>query len=133
MPGTGDHDGAKRPITMRGMRTYTLPRARPNSRIKDLPDLALLATVGPRNSLRLRGAIEQTFAFRATHAAPSALPDPSAAWEEPYARMADEDGLPWRTLAEVFAVAKAFLDPILAPATSDAEAQWSPAAWRWRS
>jgi hypothetical protein len=113
------------------LHAYTLPRTRPNSRIKDLPDLALLATVGPRNSRRMRAAIEQTFAFRATHAAPFVLPDPLAAWEKPYARMADEDGLAWRTLADVSAVAKAFLDPILAPATSDAEAQWSPATWRW--
>jgi Nucleotidyl transferase AbiEii toxin, Type IV TA system len=114
------------------LHAYTLPRTRPNSRIKDLPDLALLATVGPRNSRRLRAAIEQTFAFRATHPSPSALPDPPAAWETPYARLADEDGLRWRTLVEVSAFAKAFLDPILAPGTSDAEAEWSPGTWSWR-
>jgi hypothetical protein len=29
------------------LHAYTLPRARPNTRVKDLPDLALLATTGP--------------------------------------------------------------------------------------
>ena len=56
------------------LHAYTMPRARPNSRVKDLPDLALLATAQALKAQRLRAAIEQTFTFRKTHAIPTLLP-----------------------------------------------------------
>jgi len=40
------------------LHAYTLPRARPNSRLKDLPDLALLAGVKPLDSKRVRAALD---------------------------------------------------------------------------
>jgi hypothetical protein len=49
----------------------TMPRTRPNSRVKGLPDIALLATAQPMGAKRLRAALEQTFAFRMTHALPA--------------------------------------------------------------
>jgi hypothetical protein len=107
---------------------YTLPRARPNSRVKDLPDIALLATTKPLDAARLRGALEQTFTFRGTHALPLVLPEPLDAWRVPYEAIAREDGLPWPTLAEVTSTARAFLDPVLAGGLT---ATWSPGAWRW--
>jgi hypothetical protein len=58
------------------LHAYTMPRARPNSRVKDLPDIALLATIQPLEARRLRMALERTFEFRATHPVPSSLPDP---------------------------------------------------------
>lgn len=36
------------------LHAYTMPRARPNTRVKDLPDIALLASVGPLDAERLR-------------------------------------------------------------------------------
>lgn len=45
------------------LHAYTVPRTRPNSRVKDLPDLALLATAGPLSSSRLRAAISAARAF----------------------------------------------------------------------
>jgi len=62
-----------------------MPRPRPNSRVKDLPDLALLATAQPLDAKRLREALEQTFAFRKTHALPTAVPALLPAWTTPYA------------------------------------------------
>jgi len=62
------------------LHAFTMPRARPNSRVKDLPDLALLASAGPLEAERLRAALEQTFTFRKTHALPAALPAPAPAW-----------------------------------------------------
>jgi hypothetical protein len=47
---------------------YTLPRKRPNSRVKDLPDIALLAGVREIDGEQLRRALEQTFGSRKTHA-----------------------------------------------------------------
>jgi hypothetical protein len=56
-----------------------MPRPRPNSRVKDLPDLALLATAQPIGAKRLRAALDQTFTFRKTHALPAKVPEPLAA------------------------------------------------------
>jgi hypothetical protein len=53
------------------LHAYTMPRTRPNTRVKDLPDMALLATAEPLEAARLRAALERTFAFRATHPLPS--------------------------------------------------------------
>jgi hypothetical protein len=60
------------------LHAYTMPRSRPNSRVKDLPDLALLATTKSLDARRLRAALGQTFSFRKTHPLPDKLPDPPA-------------------------------------------------------
>ena len=65
-----------------------MPRPRPNSRVKDLPDLALQATAQPLDAKRLREALDQTFTFRKTHPLPATVPEPTAAWTTPYAAMA---------------------------------------------
>ncbi len=111
------------------LHAYTLPRApeRPNSRVKDLPDIALLATSGPFDAVDLRVAITTTFEFRASHPVPGHLPDPPRNWGDRYRRMADE-GLRWKELSEVFAAARAFLDPAL----SGSNGTWDPEAWAWR-
>lgn len=111
------------------LHAYTMPRSRPNSRVKDLPDIALLATTQAIGARRLHSALEQTFSFRGTHPLPASFPEPSSAWALPYAAMARDDGFAWRTLDEVTTAAKAFLDPVLA---GEVDATWSPGAWRWR-
>lgn len=110
------------------LHAYTMPRARPNSRVKDLPDIALLATAQRIDGERLRRALEQTFDFRKTHALPAVLPHPPPTWETPYATIAREDRLAWTTLVEVAKAAKAFLDPVLA---GGVDAAWSPERWTW--
>ncbi len=111
------------------LHAYTMPRTRPNSRVKDLPDIALLATARAIDATRLRDALEQTFTFRKTHSLPAMFPEPLPAWNVPYAAMAREDQLAWTTLADVVRVAKAFLDPVL---VGDLDAVWDPEAWVWR-
>lgn len=111
------------------LHAYTLPRSRPNTRVKDLPDLALLASVRELDAKRLRAAFEQTFAFRKTHALPSALPMPLESWVGPYAALAREDQLAWVTLDDVTAATKAFLNPVLSGGLGGT---WYPAEWRWR-
>jgi hypothetical protein len=106
-----------------------MPRARPNSRVKDLPDLALLASAKPLDAGRLRAALEQTFAFRKTHALPPTLPAPPPTWETPYAAMARADQLPWATLAEVTTAASAFLNPALVGGSSGT---WDRDNWTWK-
>jgi len=110
------------------LHAYTMPRARPNSRVKDLPDLALIATAGSIDAGRLRTAIDQTFGFRATHVVPGSLPPPPDTWEKPYATIAKEDQLRWQTLDDAFEAARAFIDPVLA---GRSDSRWNPHAWSW--
>jgi len=112
------------------LHAYTMPRKRPNSRVKDLPDLALLATAQQLHADRLRAALGQTFTFRKTHPLPAFVPAPLETWRAPYEAMAREDQLPWTTLEDVTKAAQAFLDPLLASAL---EGTWEPAAWAWRT
>jgi len=110
------------------LHAYTIPRPRMNSRVKDLPDLALLASAGQLEAERVRRAIQQTFDHRKTHAAPASLPAPPPAWSEPYKTLAEEDSLPWKNLDDVTSAAKAFLDPLLA---TSSPSTWSPSTWTW--
>jgi hypothetical protein len=107
---------------------YTMPRQRLNSRVKDLPDMALLATIRAIDAAQLRAAVAKTYSFRGTHTAPIALPPPPDAWEAPYREMARENRLAWTSLDEVASATRAFLDPVLGDA---ADATWDPASWRW--
>jgi len=110
------------------LHAYTMPRARPNTRVKDLPDIALIATAGPLESGRLRAAIEQTFDFRGTHDVPASLPAPPDTWRGPYTTLAKEDRLRWATLDQAFQAARAFLDPVLAGLVGG---RWEPVDWSW--
>lgn len=87
------------------LHAYTMPRAdsRPNSRVKDLPDTALLATMRPLRSDSIHTALSQ----------------------------GKENGLPWPTLTTVTDAAQRFLDPVLASDEpriwSPQDWTWSPA------
>ena len=109
------------------LHAYTMPRARTNTRVKDLPDIALLAGIRPLKAERLRGAFEQTFAHRATHALPQTLPDPPISWTAPYQQMARENERAWPTLEPLTAAVARFLNPVLADGTG----VWHPSEWNW--
>lgn len=111
------------------LHAYTLPRTSPNSRVRDLPDMALLATVSdPLRCRRITEAIQQTFRARGTHDAPEILPLPPAAWRTSYAALASEQRLRWRTLEDLLAAVQAFLDPVL---RGDDCGTWSRERWSW--
>lgn len=109
------------------LHAYTLPRRRPNSRVKDLPDIALLATTRDIDGNALRLAIDQTFLHRATHPVPELFPDPPSTWSPVYERIAETDRLPWRTLAAVTEAVRSFLDPTL----TGEPTRWSSKDWKW--
>lgn len=67
---------------------YTLPRRNPNSRVKDLIDLAILVRAGELNSARTGAAINITFRRRATHTVPRLLDLPPESWRKPFAEIA---------------------------------------------
>jgi hypothetical protein len=111
------------------LHAFTLPRPRPNSRVKDLPDIALLAETRGSAAAELRAALELTFTHRGTHPLPSKVPDPPAFWAAPYAALARDNGLPWATIDPLMGAVRAFLDPVLAGEPG----RWTPQAWAWRA
>lgn len=109
------------------LHAYTMPRTRTNTRVKDLPDIALLAGIQSLQAKRLRKALEQTFEHRATHPLPHAMPEPPTNWSTSYQAMARENELAWPTLEQLTVVVSTFLNPVLAGGTG----VWHPARWAW--
>lgn len=112
------------------LHAYTRPPLRPgreNSRVRDLPDLALLAGTQTFDARSLRAAIDTTFTFRATHPVPESVPAAPISWRAPYAALAEEQGLPWKSVEEAHAAVVAFLDPALA----GEDGTWDPQARGW--
>jgi len=72
--GIETNEGAMIPCEQAGCRekihSYTLPRVTPNSRVKDLLDLALLIGAGDLDEAELRNALQLTFDRRNTHELP---------------------------------------------------------------
>jgi len=110
------------------LHAYTIPRPRPNTRVKDLPDIALLAGVRDIDPRHLRAALDQTFSSRKTHTLPTSLPEPAVSWVAPYARMARQNELQWADLGTLTRAVEAFLNPVLEGTPA---AMWSPGAWAW--
>ncbi|MFN7963870.1 MAG: nucleotidyl transferase AbiEii/AbiGii toxin family protein [Thermoanaerobaculia bacterium] len=115
---------------VRKLHALTMPRPRPNSRVRDLPDLALLAMTGPIDGKLLRQAIERTFTFRDTHAVPASVPRPPDFWDAQYATLAVTSDLPWPTLEHAMKAVSVFINPVLRSKTADAT--WKPEEWEWR-
>ena len=95
------------------LHAYTLPRSNPNSRVKDLLDLALLSGSGDLDSQRLLDALRLTFERRATHTMPAELAAPPLEWQLPFQALAEECGLP-TDIATVFRRVRDFLETVLA-------------------
>ena len=75
------------------LHAYTRPptrAGRENSQVRDLPDLALLASTRAIEAVGLRSALATTFAFRATHAVAGSVPSPPPSWSVPYGVIAEE-------------------------------------------
>ncbi|MEV1036578.1 nucleotidyl transferase AbiEii/AbiGii toxin family protein [Streptomyces sp. NPDC050204] len=63
---------------------------RPNTRVKDLVDLVLLAEDGLPADAALVDVVQHVFAVRATHDVPEELPDPPPRWSDSYPELARE-------------------------------------------
>ena len=103
------------------------PQEQPSTRIKDLTDLLLIADLATPRADHLRDSLDGTFRNRARQSLPSALPAPPPSWTTPYARAAEEVGLP-TNLDTAHTDAVAFLDPVLAGAATGC---WNPTQKRW--
>lgn len=69
---------------------YSLPRSNPNSRVRDLVDLYLLAASSTLDRARCSDSLRRTFERRATHELPTGLAPPPPEWEKPFRAMAEE-------------------------------------------
>ena len=69
---------------------YSLPRTTPNSRVKDLVDMALLVGDGELDHRRTREALHLTFERRGTHPLPTILDVPPPDWQIPFQALAEE-------------------------------------------
>ena len=92
---------------------YTLPRNTPNSRVKDLVDMALLIGDSTMDWKRIRNALRLTFERRATHPLPKTLDAPPSEWTTLFQNLAEECGLP-SDLTVVFEHVRKFFEEVLA-------------------
>jgi hypothetical protein len=91
---------------------YTLPRSSPNSRVKDLVDLALLIADNQLDRQRVINALHLTFDRRGTHALPISLSVPPPEWQTPFQALAEECGLQ-TDIAAVFDNVREFFENVL--------------------
>ncbi len=76
------------------LHAYSMPnRTRPNSRVKDLVDMALMLQRFPLDPVRVREAVGATFARRGSHVVPDNLLPPPPEWTGPFARLAAQTEL----------------------------------------
>jgi len=99
-----------------------------STRVKDLVDLALIASTSSVDADRLNRALRETFTQRDRHELPGALPRPPADWRVPYARMAFEVGLA-AELDRGYERAARLLDPALSGDLG--AAVWEPTTQSW--
>lgn len=76
------------------LHAYTLPRAKPNSRVQDLVDMVLLINMRKSDPQKIFPIIVNVFEKRATHPLPQKLERPPVEWEPRFKTMATECGLP---------------------------------------
>ena len=113
------------------LHALTAQRNRPNTRVKDLPDILLLASLVTPVALdtaTIITAIESTFAHRSTPV-PTRFPEMPPEWRLTYERIVKASLLPWRSFATAVGQVGQFIDPIL---SRTAKGSWSPSSWHWR-
>ena len=91
---------------------YTLPRNTPNSRVKDLVDMALLIGSVGLDKQRILDALRMTFDRRGTHDLPAGLVPPPADWQIQFHALAEECGLP-TDVGAVFSGVQEYLEEVL--------------------
>lgn len=91
--------------------TRPMPGGGPNDRFRDLVDLLLMRQL-VRDYAALREACEEVFARRATHGWPPCISAPDS-WADPFARMAEETGLPIQDIGAAVAEVERFITDIV--------------------
>ncbi len=100
-----------------------------SSRVRDLVDILLIASMGGLSGAKLSRALKATFEARATHQLPKELPKPPAGWSRPYNKLARQLRLGWLTVDEAGKAAARLLNPAL---RGTAKGRWTADSWQWR-
>ena len=96
------------------LHAYTRPygEERQHTRVKDLVDIVLIASMASFDLITLADAIRETFTSRGSQQIPERLPPPPDHWRAPYELLARDVEIAER-LDAGFAAAAIFLDPVL--------------------
>lgn len=86
---------------------------RPNTRVRDLPDMVLLIDDGLQPTPELFSIVSRLFEARAGSALPVELPDPPSFWRENYPVLANELEVSAKTLDEAMTLARNFWAALL--------------------
>lgn len=86
---------------------------RPNSRVRDLPDIVLLIEDGLEPTPHLLEVVSHVFDARAMHGLPGELTDPPASWRDHYPMSAGDMDVSAGTLDEAMAVVRRFWAALL--------------------
>ena len=111
------------------LHALTLPRSQPNSRVKDLVDIVLIAESERMARDVLEAAVRATFDARHVHEIPRDLPTPPAEWRAAYRRLASEATLVSADIDGAIQTARDLFDPVL---RGGAARLWDPGARTWR-
>jgi hypothetical protein len=106
-------------------RTYESGEA---SRVKDLVDILLVASIKKLSFTQLRKFVNSTFKNRNTHVLPTNTPEISSDYEINYLKLTREVGLKQKTLKQANAALKIFFLPIL---TNQHVSTWNPDLLKW--
>jgi len=86
---------------------------RPNTRVRDLPDMVLLIDDGLEPTPELFSIISRVFEARANAAMPVELPDPPSFWHENYPALAADVDVSAKTVDEAMTLIRAFWAALL--------------------
>jgi Nucleotidyl transferase AbiEii toxin, Type IV TA system len=86
---------------------------RPNTRVRDLPDMVLLIDDGLEPTAELLAIVSRLFEARADPALPVELPDPPSFWRENYPALANDLDVSAKTLDKAMAVVRNFWAALL--------------------
>jgi len=111
------------------LHAYTLPRTVENTRVKDLVDLVSIAKSDRVSGDQLLASLRATFAVRATHDCPAALPAPPTSWGMAFRELSSATGMPVSTVQEGYEIAGRFWNPVLAGGVGGQS--WDPGAQSW--
>ncbi len=86
---------------------------RPNTRVRDLPDMVLLIDEGLEPTTELFSIVSAVFEVRGGQAMPDELPDPPAFWREQYPAYAAELDVSARTFDEAMTAVRTLWEALL--------------------
>jgi predicted nucleotidyltransferase component of viral defense system len=109
--------------------TRSFERGIPNTRVKDLVDVVLVASHACIAARSFGEALRGIFDSRGQQSLPTSFPSPPAEWPVPYRRLAADVGVT-DDLTEAHRVASALVDPVL---RGEAEGSWDPTEGEWGS